>query len=399
LNENIEDWLILAAARISGPQAMELIAYAGSISDLTRASADHLRKAGVSETSAHALRQPDRANIDSAMSWLEEPGQHIVTIDSPDYPQLLLQIPGPPLLVYVNGNPDALHLPALAIVGSRNPTRGGWQNAHDFAAHLGSAGFCILSGLAQGIDTAAHEGALDGNATTVAFLGHGIDRIYPAENRELAYRIVAKGALVTEYPLGSPPLRENFPARNRLISGCSMGTLVVEAARRSGSLITARLASEQGREVFAIPGSIHNAMSRGCHQLIRQGAKLVESADDIVSELAPIAKHMAESLTEQMTENATSHLMQNGKSAEPSPILSNDRDDDYKLLIETLGHDPATADELVEKSGLTIDQVSSMLLILELEGEIEALHGGQYSLLGSSSWHERKRTRRADVPV
>ena len=399
MNENIEDWLILAAARISGPQAMELIAYAGSISDLTRASADHLRKAGVSETSAHALRQPDRANIDSAMSWLEEPGQHIVTIDSPDYPQLLLQIPGPPLLVYVNGNPDALHLPALAIVGSRNPTRGGWQNAHDFAAHLGSAGFCILSGLAQGIDTAAHEGALDGNATTVAFLGHGIDRIYPAENRELAYRIVAKGALVTEYPLGSPPLRENFPARNRLISGCSMGTLVVEAARRSGSLITARLASEQGREVFAIPGSIHNAMSRGCHQLIRQGAKLVESADDIVSELAPIAKHMAESLTEQMTENATSHLMQNGKSAEPSPILSNDRDDDYKLLIETLGHDPATADELVEKSGLTIDQVSSMLLILELEGEIEALHGGQYSLLGSSSWHERKRTRRADVPV
>lgn len=367
---------------------MELIAYAGSISDLTRASADHLRKAGVSETSAHALRQPDRANIDSAMSWLEEPGHHIVTIDSPDYPPLLLQIPGPPLLVYVNGNPDALHLPALAIVGSRNPTRGGWQNAHAFAAHLGSAGFCILSGLAQGIDTAAHEGALDGNATTVAFLGHGIDRIYPAENRELAYRIVAKGALVTEYPLGSPPLRENFPARNRLISGCSMGTLVVEAARRSGSLITARLASEQGREVFAIPGSIHNAMSRGCHQLIRQGAKLVESADDIVSELAPIAKHMAESLTEQMTENATSHLMQNGKSAEPSPILSNDRDDDYKLLIEALGHDPVTADEIAGKSGLTIGQVSSMLLILELEGKIEALHGGQYSLLGSKSWHE-----------
>ncbi len=403
LIENIEDWLILAAARISGPQAMELIAYFGSVSDFTRASAGLLRKAGVSENSAHALRQPDRANIAKAMSWLEEPGHHIVTIDSPGYPQLLLQIPGAPLLMYVNGNPDALHLPALAIVGSRNPTRGGWQNAHDFAAHLGRSGFCILSGLAQGIDTAAHEGALDGSATTVAFLGHGIDRIYPAENRDLAYRIVANGALVTEYPLGSAPLREYFPARNRLISGCSMGTLIVEAAKRSGSLITARLASEQGREVFAIPGSIHNAMSRGCHQLIRQGAKLVESADDIVSELGPIAGHMAGSIKEQtaehMTEKATGHLMQNDISAETSPILSDDRDDDYKLLIETLGHDPATADELVEKSGLTIDQVSSMLLILELEGEIEALHGGQYSLLGSSSSHERKRTRRADVPV
>ena len=403
LSENIQDWLILAAARISGPQAMELIAHFGSIGETTRASTDLLRKAGVSENSAHALRQPDRENIDRAMSWQDEPGHHIVSIDSPDYPPLLLQIPGPPLLVYVNGNPDALHLPALAIVGSRNPTRGGWQNAHDFAAHLGRAGFCILSGLAQGIDTAAHEGALDGQATTVAFLGHGIDRIYPAENRDLACRIVAKGALVTEYPLGSPPLRENFPARNRLISGCSMGTLVVEAAKRSGSLITARLASEQGREVFAIPGSIHNAMSRGCHQLIRQGAKLVESADDIVSELGPIARHMAETLAEQtpdhVTQNATSHLMQNDERAGSSPLFSDDRDDDYKLLIETLGHDPATADDLVEKSGLTIDQVSSMLLILELEGEIEALHGGQYSLLGSSSWHERKRTRRTDVPV
>jgi DNA processing protein len=403
LSEYIEDWLILANARISGPQAVELIAHFGSIGDVTRSAAGLLLKAGVREKSANAIRQPDRANIDSAMSWLQEPEHHIVSIDSPDYPPLLLQIPGPPALVYVNGNPDALHLPAMAIVGSRNPTSGGWQNAHDFAAHLGRAGFCILSGLAQGIDTEAHEGALDGKATTVAFLGHGIDRIYPAENRDLAYRIVASGALVTEYPLGSPPLRENFPARNRLISGCSMGTLVVEAARRSGSLITARLASEQGREVFAIPGSIHNAMSRGCHQLIRQGAKLVETADDIVSELAPIARHMAEGLTEHTPEhareNASNHLMQNDESAGSSPLLSDDRDDDYKLLIETMGYDPATADDLAEKSGLTIDQVSSMLLILELEGESEALHGGQYSLLGSSSWHERKRTRLADVPV
>jgi len=403
MSEKIEDLLVLANARISGQQAKKLIAHFGSVGDITRASIGALGKAGVSEITANVLRKPDRANIDNAMSWRDEAGHHIVSIDSADYPHLLLQIPAAPLIIYVHGNRDALHLPALAIVGSRNPTRGGWQTAHDFAEHLGRAGFCILSGLAQGIDTAAHEGALDGKATTVAFLGHGIDRIYPAENRELAWRIAASGALVTEYPPGCPPLRENFPARNRLISGCSMGTLVVEAAKRSGSLITARLAGEQGREVFAIPGSIHNAMSRGCHQLIRQGAKLVERADDIVSELGPIAEHMAETLaesaTEPMTRSDSGYLMQNGGTASSAPNLSDDRDDDYKLLIETLGYDPATADELVEKSGLTIDQVSSMLLILELEGEVQALHGGQYSLLGSSSSHERKRTRRTDVPV
>jgi len=276
-----------------------------------------------------------------------------------------------------------LHLPALAIVGSRNPTRGGRQNAGEFAAHLGRSGFCIISGLAQGIDSAAHEGALSAGASTVAFLGHGIDRVYPAENRELAHRISLNGALVSEYPLGSSPRREHFPERNRLISGCSMGTLVVEAARRSGSLITARLASEQGREVFAVPGSIHNTLARGCHQLIRQGAKLVECSEDIVSELAPIARH----------------LMQNEERTETETKLGDDRDEDYKLLIHTLGFDPLTVNEISEKSGLTIEQVSSMLLILELEGEVEAQNGGRYSIIGSSSGNERKRTRRTDVPV
>ena len=216
-----------------------------------------------------------------------------------------------------------------------------------------------------------------------AFLGHGIDRIYPAENRELAHRISLNGALVSEYPLGSAPRREHFPERNRLISGCSMGTLVVEAARRSGSLITARLASEQGREVFAVPGSIHNALARGCHQLIRQGAKLVECSEDIVSELAPLARH----------------LMQNDDRIKAETKVSDDRDEDYKLLIHTLGFDPMTANEISEISGLTIEQVSSMLLILELEGAVEAQNGGQYSITGSSSGHERKRTRRTDVPV
>ena len=371
LSENIKQWLLLANSRMSGSQIVELIERFESADAVLRAGEAKLQKAGVTPAAAERLAKPDMAAIEKALQWLDEPQHHIVHYASPDYPSMLRQISDAPALIYVNGNPDSLHLPALAIVGSRNPTRGGVQNAHDFAAHLGKAGFAILSGLAQGIDAAAHKGALDADATTVAFLGHGIDRIYPAENRELAHRIVASGALISEYPLGSSPRREHFPERNRLISGCSLGTLVVEAAKRSGSLITARLASEQGREVFAIPGSIHNTLSRGCHQLIRQGAKLVESADDIVSELGPIVEHLS------------AQLMQNESNADTAPDLSEDRDDDYKLLIEALGHDPISADEIAEKSGLTIDQVSSMLLILELEGKIEALHGGQYSLLGS----------------
>jgi DNA processing protein len=387
VNEHIEQWLMLANARVPGAQTVELIECIGSAEAVLRASTRALIDAGIKPAVAERLSNPDKAAIGKALEWADEPQHHIVPFTSPDYPELLQQIPAAPTLLYVNGNLESLHLPALAIVGSRNPTRGGKQNAHDFAAHLGQAGFSISSGLAQGIDTAAHEGALAAGATTVAFLGHGIDRIYPAVNRDLAHRITAQGALISEYPLGSSPRKEHFPERNRLISGYSLGTLVVEAARRSGSLITARLASEQGREVFAIPGSIHNTLSRGCHQLIRQGAKLVESADDIVSELGP----MVEFLSEQ--------LMQNSDDADAAPDFTIGRDDDYKLLIKALGHDPATTDEIVSKSGLTIDQVSSMLLILELEGEIEALHGGQYSLLGSKSGHERKRTRRTDVPV
>ena len=299
--------------------------------------------------------------IDQA--WLDQPQHHIIAAESDDFPQLLREIPDPPEQLYVVGNIDALHLPALAIVGSRNPTRGGRQNAYEFARHLGGSGFCIVSGLAQGIDAAAHEGALDANAMTVAFLGHGIDRVYPAENRELAHRIAAGGVLCSEYPLGSPPRKQHFPRRNRLISGLSLGTLVVEAAKRSGSLISARLAAEQGREVFAIPGSIHNPMSRGCHQLIRQGAKLVESAADIVSELGPMV----------------GHLMQSAIADDPETGSNQHHDADYETLLQTLSYDPASADDLAAQSGLTIDQVSSMLLILELEKKIEALAGGRYT--------------------
>jgi DNA processing protein len=299
------------------------------------------------------------------LQWAEKPNHHIIDSTSGDLPELLRQIPDPPERLYVIGNKDVLHLPALAIVGSRNPTRGGRQNAYEFAKHLGRSGFCIVSGLAQGIDTAAHEGALAAGAMTVAFLGHGIDQIYPASNTELAKRIVNQGALCSEFPLGARPRREHFPQRNRLISGMCLGTIVVEAAKRSGSLISARLASEQGREIFALPGSIHNPMSRGCHQLIRQGAKLVESAVDIVGELGPLFEHLVQTTDEPATPSAS----------------VNDEDADYRQLLAAIGFDPATTDELAETSGLTIDQVSSMLLILELEGKIEAIAGGRYSRL------------------
>jgi DNA processing protein len=307
---------------------------------------------------------PRELMSDKEKQWLEKTENRIIESDSDDYPELLREIPGPPALLYIVGNAEALHMPALSIVGSRNPSRGGKENAYEFAKHLGRSGFCIVSGLAQGIDTAAHEGALAAGAMTVAFLGHGIDRVYPSVNRDLAHRISQNGTLVSEYPLGSPPRREHFPQRNRLISGLSLGTLVVEAARRSGSLITARLAGEQGREVFAIPGSIHNPLSRGCHQLIKQGAKLVENADDIVSELGALA----------------GHLMQNDTNQEKEESENIEHDADYEILLNSLSYDPASADELAENSGLTIDQVSSMLLILELEEKIEALTGGKYSL-------------------
>lgn len=352
-------WLILSKARLRSDDLRALLEQHGSAVGIVS-----LPRSKLPEALRDAIAKPDDAAIDRDLVWQEADGNHLVHPDSPDYPELLRLIPGAPTLLYVVGNREALNLPSLAIVGSRNPTRGGEQNAFEFSKHLGSCGFVIVSGLAQGIDTAAHDGALAGGAMTVAVLGHGIDRVYPAVNRKLAHRIAASGALVSEYPLGTAPLKAHFPQRNRLISGLSLGTLVVEAARQSGSLITARLASDQGREVFAIPGSIHNPLSCGCHRLIREGAKLVESAEDIVNELGSLA----------------GHLMQNSTadSDEPPAVTL---DDDYQSLLDAMAHDPATAEELAGRSGLTIAQVSSMLLILELEGRIETQSGGRYSQL------------------
>lgn len=351
MQQRLRSWLVLAHAYLRVTELKALLGKHGTvdvIADLPRAE---LADAGLADDKVAAISSPDDKAIAAAERWLEADAHHLVAWGEDDYPEVLTQIPGPPLVLYVNGDIDALHLPALAIIGSRNPTQGGIRNAHDFSQHLASRGFAIVSGMAQGIDAAAHEGAIDGGGKTVAFLGTGIDRVYPARNRELAHAIAAHGALASEYPLGAPPERRHFPERNRLISGLSLGTLVVEAARRSGSLITARLAADQGREVFALPGSIHSPLARGCHRLIRQGAKLVETADDIINELGPLTGHLRLAV-----------------------------DDEYARLHQYLSHDPMSLDELEKCSGLTIDQLSSMLLILELHGEVESLSGGRYAL-------------------
>ena len=359
-------WLILKHAYLRVAEFQTLLDLYETVDEIVAQPRSRLLESGLSGEKCDAIAAPDEKTIDAALDWLDDDHHHLIAWGQSAYPEMFTQISGPPLALFVNGNVDALHLPALAVIGSRNPTQGGMRNAHDFSRYLAGRGFAIVSGLAQGIDAAAHEGALDAGGKTVAFLGTGIDRVYPAANRDLAHAIAQDGALVSEYPLGAPPERRHFPERNRLISGLSLGTLVVEAARRSGSLITARLAAEQGREVFALPGSIHNALARGCHELIRQGAKLVETAGDILAELQPLAGHMQET----------------AEVSGPSEAMAPEQDDDYAELRKVLSHDPATIDELEKQSGLTIDQLSSMLLILELHGEVESLTGGRYALTG-----------------
>jgi len=327
----------------------------------------HPAHQGLKPVSIAYLRDPDWQPVEQDLRWLEQAGRHILSIRDPRYPALLKEITDPPPLLFIQGDPALLENPQLAIVGSRNPTPGGRQSASDFARFLSSAGLTITSGLAAGIDGAAHGGALEADAPTVAVTGTGLDRVYPASHRELAHRIAERGALVSELVPGTPPLAANFPRRNRIISGLSVGTLVVEAARQSGSLITARMASEQGREVFAIPGSIHNPLARGCHALIRQGAKLVEQAGDILEELSPLLGSL---LREPAVETPQDEV-------EPRQW-----DREYRQLMSVLDFEPTPVDLLIERSGLTADAVSSMLLLLELEGFVSAAPGGRYCRTG-----------------
>jgi DNA processing protein len=361
-------WLALAhAPGLHVGQLSEWLSQGHSPLELREAPPQELAATSIEESVLAACRAPDPARNAADLAWLAGgPDRQLVTWGDGAYPPLLAQIPDAPLVLYVHGSVEALSLPQLAIVGSRNPTSFGRDTARQFAAHLARGGFTITSGLALGIDAAAHRGALEGGGRTVAVVGRGLDDVYPAENVELAARIVdGGGALVTDLPIGTPPLRYNFPWRNRILSGLAVGTLVVEAAVRSGSLITARLAAEQGREVFAIPGSIHNPLTRGCHKLLRQGARLVEAADDICSELGAIVGYLSDSLSP----NAVVTPPHAG------PLL----DKEYKILLDALGFDPAGLDELVARTDLKTDAVASMLLMLELDGQVQQQPGGRFS--------------------
>ena len=321
---------------------------------------------GVSDRTRSALQNPNWDLAEQDLAWFLQENRHIITLNDPRYPELLKQISDPPSLLFAQGDITLLSRWQVAIVGSRNPSASGRDTAYEFARYLAQGGIVINSGLAMGVDAAAHQGALAAQGKTIAVIGTGLDRIYPAKNKALAHDIVEAGLIVSEFALGTSPRAENFPRRNRIISGLSLGVLVVEAAVRSGSLITARMAMEQGREVFAIPGSIHNPLARGCHRLIRDGAKLVETAADIIEELGALSGVSADS-EEPINENNEMQF---------------EADDDYHLLFEHLGYDPIEIDRLTAKSGLTAEAVSSMLLLLELEGQVESLPGNRYVRIG-----------------
>ncbi len=313
---------------------------------------------------ARALCEPATDEIarqvDLTMDWLGQPGNHLLTLGDPDYPAALSHIPDPPPLLYLKGRPELLAAPSLAVVGSRNATLQGKANAEVFSQALSCAGVTIVSGLALGIDAAAHLGALGGVGSTVAVIGTGADTVYPARNRALAHRIALEGCIVSEYALGTPPLSANFPRRNRIISGLAAGVLVVEAAAQSGSLITARLAAAQGRDVFAIPGSIHSALAKGCHKLIKEGAKLVESAADVLGELriSPLAA-----------------------MGVPAATRRPDASGPAQAVLAAMAHEPVDADALAQLCAAAPGQLSLMLLELELAGQVERLPGGLFQRL------------------
>jgi DNA processing protein len=358
LATDLAAWLKLSLTPgLQGSGLRKLLAAFGDPERVLAASRSELsRLVGAAAAAAIQESGPDK-ELATAEAWLEEPGNHVVTLADAAYPRRLLEIPDPPALLYVKGRLELLARPALAVVGSRQATAQGLINAESFARAFSDAGLTVASGLALGVDAAAHRGGLAGAAGSLAVLGTGADIVYPARNRELAHELAAHGALVSEFPLGTRALPAHFPRRNRLISGLALGCLVVEAAADSGSLITARLAAEQGREVFAIPGSIHSPLAKGCHALIKQGAKLVESAADVLEELrlpAPAARASA-------------------ADAVDAPHAA--------ALLTALGHDPVDADTLAARCGFSAADTAALLTQLELEGRIAALPGGLFQRL------------------
>lgn len=360
-------WLRLALTPgLGNTAARKLLAAFGSAQAIFEQPASSLRALGTDKLASALSTEPETlaAQLQTTLQWLEagENRHHLVTLGDPGYPVALLDIEDPPSMLYMLGAPDSRawaaiknRAPCLAMVGSRNPTPQGENNARQFAKVFGAADLCVVSGLALGVDGAAHDGALLGGGTTIAVVGTGLDRVYPKKHLDLAHRIAQRGLIISEYPLGTPPLTANFPKRNRIISGLAQGTLVVEAALKSGSLITARLAAEQGKEVFAIPGSIHSPQSRGCHALIKQGAKLVESAQDVLEELQlPHGGVAADSWADSQAE------------PEETPLLS------------AMGFEPVSLDALQARTGLSTAELQGQLLALELGNQVARLPGGLF---------------------
>lgn len=316
------------------------------------------------------LERPDEARLAQDLAWLAEPGHRLLRCTDADFPPQLEHIPQPPAVLFVAGDPSLLLHPQVAIVGARAASASGMAHARAFARTLAGAGFTITSGMADGIDGAAHAAALDAGAKTLAVIGTGPDRVYPRKHHALARRLAEHGALVSEFPPGTAARPDHFPRRNRIISGLALGVLVIEAGLRSGSLITARLAAEQGREVFALPGSIHNPLASGCHRLIRDGARLVEHASEIVELLAPAARSLGLELAARLSEEGAGEA-----------VMTTVADPDYRRLLSALGHEPATMEELVQRTGLSTGTLSSMLLMLELDGRIERRPGNAYQAM------------------
>jgi len=346
---------------IGARRAHRLLKKFGDIEGLFSAGEEQWRSVGLPERAIAQLAQPEWQKVDAVFSWLDAPNRHLLLYGNAAYPALLTHIADPPLLLYAEGEPALLSRPQLAMVGSRHPTPSGDETAYMLAAALAKLGFVIVSGMALGIDAAAHRGALSANGKTVAVMGTGLDLIYPSRHQALAEQITQTGCLLSEYPLGTQALGRHFPMRNRIISGLSRGVIVVEAALKSGSLITAKQALEQGREVFAVPGSIHSPTSRGCHWLLREGAKLVENIEDILSELDQSGDLFLPAATK------TEEVIQVGLP-----------DGDYAQVLAAVDFVPTSVDRIIERSGLTADVVCSMLLILELYNIVHITSGGQY---------------------
>jgi DNA processing protein len=364
MKNELEAWLSLVRTPgLTATTIHVLLNEYGSPDTILNTSTSRLEQLGLKKKTISAIQNADSKAVQADIEWLtSDDNHHIINYHDNRYPPQLKTLTDAPPLLYLRGDPDYLQQPQLAVVGSRTPTAVGKRTAYDFAKHLSNSGITITSGLARGIDGASHQGALKGIAGTVAVLAHGLDIVYPATHRALAEDISHHGAVISEAAIGTAPHRGLFPRRNRIISGLSLGTLVVEAALKSGSLITSKHALEQGREVFAIPGSIHNPLARGCHQLIRQGAKLVETAEDILEELLP---HLA-------TQPAPSISRANETKIEPA------LDQDHQKLLKCLQFEPVAIDELVNCSGFSAAEVASMLLIMELEGSIVS-ESGLYS--------------------